>query len=116
ASVVRKTPGDLLPINARKLYGPKGVGALDVRGGTRIATMQTGGGQEKGRRTGTENVAGIVGLGVAMRIARERRATESRRQARLRDRIIAGVEARVPDAVLPGHRTGRLPHNASFCI
>ena len=113
---VRKTPADLLSINAHKFYGPKGVGALYVRRGTRIATMQTGGGQEKGRRTGTENVAGIVGLGVAMRIARERRATESPRQSILRDRVIAGVEARVPDTVLTGHRTERLPNNASFCI
>ena len=113
---VREIPVDLLSINAHKFYGPKGVGGLYVRRGTRIATMQTGGGQEKGRRTGTENVGGIVGLGVAMRIARERRATESPRQARLRDRIIAGVEARVPDAVLTGHRTERLPNNASFCI
>jgi len=113
---VREMPVDLMSINAHKFYGPKGVGALYVRRGTRIATMQTGGGQEKGRRTGTENVAGIVGLGVAMRIARERRATESSRQARLRDRTIAGVEARVPDAVLTGHRTDRLPNNASFCI
>src|SRR5437867_11400894 len=89
---------------------------LEMHRGSRFATMQTGGGQEKGRRTGTENVAGIVGLGVAMRIAREHRATESPRQARLRDRIIAGVEARVPDAVLTGHLTERLPNNASFCI
>jgi cysteine desulfurase len=113
---VRKIPVDLLSINAHKFYGPKGVGALYVRRGTRIATMQTGGGQEKGRRTGTENVAGVVGLGVAMRIARERRATESPRQAGLRDRLIAGVRARVPDAVLNGHPTQRLPNNASFCI
>jgi cysteine desulfurase len=113
---VRKIPVDLLSINAHKFYGPKGVGALYVRRGTRIATMQTGGGQEKGRRTGTENVAGIVGLGVAMRIARERRATESPRQAGLRDRLIAGVRARVPDAVLNGHPVQRLPNNASFCI
>jgi cysteine desulfurase len=113
---VRKIPVDLLSINAHKFYGPKGVGALYVRRGTRLATMQTGGGQEKGRRTGTENVAGIVGLGVAMRIARERRATESPRQARLRDRLISGVQARVPDAVLNGHPTDRLPNNASFCI
>jgi cysteine desulfurase len=113
---VRKIPVDLVSINAHKFYGPKGVGALYVRRGARIATMQTGGGQEKGRRTGTENVAGIVGLGVAMRIARERRPTESPRQAQLRDRIIAGVRARVPDAVLTGHPTERLPNNASFCI
>ncbi len=113
---VRRIPVDLLSINAHKFYGPKGVGALYVRRGTRIATMQTGGGQEKGRRTGTENVAGIVGLGVAMRIARERRATESPRQTALRDRLIAGVRARVPDAVLNGHPTHRLPNNSSFCI
>src|SRR5438477_12353016 len=81
---VRQIPVDLLSINAHKFYGPKGVGALYVRRGTRIATMQTGGGQEKGRRTGTENVAGIVGLGVAMRIARERRAAESPRTTALR--------------------------------
>src|SRR5437867_9205388 len=113
---VRKIPIDLLSINAHKFYGPKGVGALYVRRGTRLATMQTGGGQEKGRRTGTENVAGIVGLGVALRVAAERRATESARQAGLRDRIIDGVLARVPDAILTGHRTERLPNNASFCF
>jgi cysteine desulfurase len=113
---VRTIPVDLLSINAHKFYGPKGVGALYVRRGTRLATMQTGGGQEKGRRTGTENVAGVVGLGVAMRIARQRRASESPRQARLRDRLISGVRTRVPDAVLNGHPTDRLPNNASFCI
>ena len=113
---VREMPVDLVSINAHKFYGPKGVGALFVRRGTRLATIQTGGGQEKGRRTGTENVAGIVGLGAAMHIARERRETESARQARLRDRIIAGVLARVPGAMLTGHPTWRLPNNASFCI
>jgi cysteine desulfurase len=113
---VRQIPVDLLSINAHKFYGPKGVGALYVRRGTRIVTIQTGGGQEKGRRTGTENVAGIVGLGVAMRIARERRLAESPRQSGLRDRVIAGVRARVPDAVVNGHPTDRLPNNASFCF
>jgi cysteine desulfurase len=113
---VRRIPVDLLSINAHKFYGPKGVGALYVRRGTRIATMQTGGGQEKGRRTGTENVAGVVGLGVAMRIARARREKESPRQAGLRDRLIAGVQARVSGVVLNGHPAQRLPNNASFCI
>ena len=113
---VRRIPVDLVSVNAHKFYGPKGVGALYVRKGTRIATMQTGGGQEKGRRTGTENVAGIVGLGTAMRLAAERRDAESARQARLRDRLIAGVRARVPDAILNGHPTERLPNNASFCF
>ena len=113
---VRQIPVDLVSVNAHKFYGPKGVGALFVRRGTRLATIQTGGGQEKGRRTGTENVAGVVGLGIALRVAAERRVTESARQARLRDRIIDGVLARVPDAVLTGHRTDRLPNNASFCF
>src|SRR5437762_899020 len=88
---MRKIPVDLLSLNAHKFYGPKGVGALFVRKGIRLATMQTGGGQEKGRRTGTENVAGVVALGVAMRIATQRRASEAARQATLRDRIIDGV-------------------------
>jgi cysteine desulfurase len=113
---VRTLPVDLLSVNAHKFYGPKGVGALYVRRGTRIATVQTGGGQEKGRRTGTENVAGIVGLGAAMRIATAKRATESARQSALRDRLIAGVRARIPDAILNGHPTERLPNNASFCF
>ena len=113
---VRAVPVDLLSVNAHKFYGPKGVGALFVRKGTRIATVQTGGGQEKGRRTGTENVAGIVGLGAAMRIAMARRAAESARLTALRDRLIAGVKARIPDATLTGHPTERLPNNASFCF
>lgn len=109
-------PVDLLSVNAHKFYGPKGVGALFVRRGTRIATLQTGGGQEKGRRTGTENVAGIVGLGAALRIASARREAESARQAALRDRLIAGIRSRIPDATLTGHPTERLPNNASFCF
>ena len=109
-------PVDLVSVNAHKFYGPKGVGALYIRKGTRIATVQTGGGQERGRRTGTENVAGIVGLGVAMRLAQAHREAESARQARLRDRLIEGVRARVPDAILTGHPTERLPNNASFCF
>lgn len=113
---VRTLPVDLVSVNAHKFYGPKGVGALYVRRGTRIATMQTGGGQEKGRRTGTENVAGIVGLGVAMRLAAERREREAAQQRRLRDRIIDGVRARIPGAILTGHPAERLPNNASFCF
>jgi len=113
---VRAIPVDLLSVNAHKFYGPKGVGALYVRRGTRIATVQTGGGQEQGRRTGTENVAGVVGLGAALRIATAKRADESARQARLRDALIAGVRTRIPDATLTGHPTERLPNNVSFCF
>ena len=113
---VRTLPVDLLSVNAHKFYGPKGVGALYVRSGTRIATIQTGGGQEQGRRTGTENVAGIVGLGAALRIASSRRAAESARQIELRDRLIAGIMAGIPDATLTGDPVDRLPNNASFCF
>jgi cysteine desulfurase len=113
---VRAIPIDLLSVNAHKFYGPKGIGALYVRRGTRIATVQTGGGQEKGRRTGTENVAGIVGLGAALRIATQRREAESTRQAALRDRLIDGIRSRIPEATLTGHPTERLPNNASFCF
>ncbi len=113
---VHVLPVDLLSVNAHKFYGPKGVGALYVRKGTRIATVQTGGGQEKGRRTGTENVAGVVGLGAALRIATAKRAAESARQAKLRDALIAGIRARIPDATLTGHPTDRLPNSVSFCF
>lgn len=113
---VGQIPVDLVSVNAHKFYGPKGVGALYVRQGTRLATLQTGGGQERGRRTGTENVAGIVGLGVAMRLAQAHRDTESARQATLRDRLIDGVQARIPDSILTGHPLHRLPNNASFCF
>ncbi len=113
---VRVLPVDLVSLNAHKFYGPKGVGALYVRTGTRLATMQTGGGQERGRRTGTENVAGIVGLGAALRLAAGRRERESARQSALRDRLIAGITARIPDVTRTGHPTERLPNNASFCF
>lgn len=113
---VRSMRIDLLSVNAHKFYGPKGVGALYVRKGTRIATVQTGGGQERGRRTGTENVAGIVGLGAAMRIATARRAAESARQIALRDRLIREIRSRIPEATLTGHPTERLPNNVSFCF
>ncbi|GAC1493870.1 MAG: cysteine desulfurase NifS [Candidatus Limnocylindrales bacterium] len=113
---VRNIPVDLVSVNAHKFYGPKGVGALYVRTGTRISTIQTGGGQERGRRTGTENVAGIAGLGAALRLAAARREQEATRQSALRDRLIAGVLARIPDATLTGHPLDRLPNNASFCF
>jgi len=113
---VRTLPVDLVSVNAHKFYGPKGVGALYVRRGTALATVQTGGGQERGRRTGTENVAGIVGLGAAMRLAARRREADAARQTALRERLVAGVLAAVPSAMLTGHPTERLPNNASFCF
>lgn len=106
---------DLLSLSGHKLYGPKGCGALWVEQGVRLAVQLTGGGQERERRSGTENVPAIVGLGKACELAAERLAsgTNAGIQA-LRDRLIAGVLERVPGARLTGHPTRRLPNNASF--
>ena len=113
---VRRLPVDLLSLNAHKFYGPKGVGALYVRTGTPFARMQTGGGQERDRRAGTENVAGVVGMGIALELATRERATESPRLARLRDRLLAAVRDGIDDVVLNGHPAERLPNNASLCV
>jgi len=107
---------DLLSLAGHKLYGPKGVGVLYVRRGTPLEPVQTGGSHERGRRAGTENVAGIVGIATALRLMQEQRPTEVPRLRRLRDRVIEGVLAGVPDALLTGHPVERLPHNASFAI
>jgi len=108
---------DLLSLSGHKLYGPKGAGALWVRHGVRLAVQMTGGGQERERRSGTENVPAIVGLGVACEVAAECLAAgEAERMRALRDRLIAGVLTRVPNARLTGHPTQRLPNNASFAF
>jgi len=113
---VREMNIDLLSLSAHKFYGPKGVGALFVRKGVRIAPLIHGGGHERGRRSSTENVPGIVGLGEASRLAREGLQWEMEHSAKLRDLLIEGVLSRVPDSVLTGHPTRRLPNNASFCV
>lgn len=105
---------DLLALSAHKFYGPKGVGALYVRRGTKVESLLHGGGQERGLRAGTENVAGIVGMAHALRQARSDMEQTAIRLARLRDALIAGIRARVPDAVLNGHETKRLPNNVHF--
>jgi cysteine desulfurase len=106
---------DALSLSAHKFYGPKGVGVLYLRTGTRIAPQIHGGSQERNRRAGTENTAGIVGLATALELAQADRAAENVRLAALRDRLIAGVLA-LPDARLTGHPTERLPNNASFAF
>jgi cysteine desulfurase len=111
---VRALRVDLLSLSAHKFYGPKGVGALYVRSGVRLAPQITGGDQEFNRRAGTENVPGIVGLGKALELAYRDRETEPARLAALRDRLIAGVLAAVPACELTGHPTERLPNHASF--
>jgi cysteine desulfurase len=113
---VREMNIDLLALSAHKLYGPKGVGALFVRKGVRISPLIHGGGHERGRRSSTENVAGIVGLGEAARLAREELDAAMEHDTDLRERLIEGMMARVPDTILTGHRTRRLPNNASFCV
>ena len=107
---------NLLSISAHKLYGPKGVGALYIRKGTRIAKFMHGGEQENRRRSGTLNVPGIVGLGKAAALARLELETEKRRLTALRDRLIDGIMGSIPDCLLNGLRDHRLPNNVHFCF
>jgi len=113
---VREMNLDLLSLSAHKLYGPKGVGALFVRKGVRISPLLHGGGHERGRRSSTENVPGIVGLGEAARLAAQDLDWEMKHNSQLRDRLIETVLASVPDSMLTGHPTRRLPNNASVCV
>ncbi len=107
---------DLLSIAGHKLYAPKGVGALYVRRGTNLAPLVLGAGHERGLRPGTENVAGIVGLGAACALAATALDTESARQRQLRDMLLDQLRAAVPGLQLNGHPTERLPNtlNVSF--
>ena len=105
---------DLLAMSAHKLHGPKGSGCLLIRSGVRIQPQILGGGHERNRRAGTENVAGIVGLAKALAIARRDFDRNTAHLRRLRDRLISGVLDRIPGSRLTGHPTNRLPHHASF--
>ncbi len=107
---------DMLSIGAHKFYGPKGVGALYVRGGTTLQAVQTGGSQEQGLRAGTHNVPLIVGMAHAHEIALARQESDAAQFRMHRDRIIEGVESGIPGAQLTGHPEQRLPNNASFVI
>jgi cysteine desulfurase len=107
---------DLLALSAHKFYGPKGVGLLYVRRDTSLIPAITGGAHERGRRPGTVNVAGAVGLAAALRLAEEERVAETARLRRLRDRLIEGVLACIPNSRLTGHPTHRLAHHASFAF
>ena len=107
---------DLLTISSHKIYGPKGVGALYVRKGTRIRPQVTGGIHEKGLRAGTENVPGIVGFGAACALAEEEMPEESKRLQALRDKLINGILSNIPDTVLNGHPEKRLPHNVNVSV
>ncbi len=105
---------DLLSLSAHKFYGPKGVGVLYQRQGTPLLPTQTGGGHERHRRAGTENVPYIVGLATALKLAHEHRQENNQRITGLRSRLIHGVREAVPDSQLTGHPTERLPNSASF--
>jgi cysteine desulfurase len=105
---------DMLSLGGHKLYGPKGVGALYVRKGTRLVPHLTGGGQENGVRAGTQNVPYIVGFAEALRLANAEREQRTAHVKPLRDRIIGGVLESIPDSKLTGHLESRLPNHASF--
>jgi len=104
---------DLLSLSAHKFHGPKGVGVLYVRDGVRLVPLQHGGGHERNRRSGTENVPGIVGLGAAASLARSEHAVVSQRMSAMRQQLIDGV-ATLPGTRLNGHPTESLPHIANF--
>ena len=107
---------DLLAISGHKLYGPKGVGALYVRKGTKLVSLIHGGTQEKRRRAGTENVPGIVGLGKAVELAGQEMGREVERLTNLRDKLIRGLVGKIDSVHLNGHPTRRLPNNVNVSV
>lgn len=109
ASLAR--PAELVAVSAHKFGGPKGVGALVVRGGVKVAPIVHGGGQERGRRSGTYNVAGIVGMAAAMEATVARRAATVARVGALRDRLADGLLAAIPDSTETGDRSAKVAGN-----
>jgi cysteine desulfurase len=107
---------DALSLAGDQFYGPKGAAALYVRKGARILPLVDGGIQEGGRRGGTENVPGLVGLGRAAALARTEMAARAAALVPLRDRLLDELPARIPHVIVTGPRAGRLPHHASFCV
>jgi cysteine desulfurase len=113
---VDKLKADLLTISGHKLYGPKGVGALYVRKGTKLVSFMHGGQQEKGRRAGTENVPAIVGFGRAVELAGQEIDKEAERLSGLRDKLIKGLSEKIDNIHLNGHPTRRLPNNVNISV
>jgi cysteine desulfurase len=113
---VDKLKVDLLSIAAHKFYGPKGVGALYVRKGTRLVSLVHGGEQEKRRRAGTENVPAIVGFGKAMELAEQEMGKEAERLTYFRDKLIEGLVEKIDHIRLNGHPTRRLPNNVNVSV
>lgn len=113
---VKELEVDALSLAANQFYGPKGCAALYVKKGTRIIPLIDGGNQEAGRRAGTENVAGIVGMGKAAEVAVSGMEARLRTLLALRDKLISALPEKVEHVVLTGHPEMRLPHHVSFCI
>jgi cysteine desulfurase len=113
---VNKLNVNLLSVSAHKLYGPKGIGALYIRQGTRIGSFMHGGSQERGKRASTENVPGIVGLGKAAEIAQQGVLEEVKKLTSLRDRLIEGILKNIEHTQLNGHPVNRLPNNVNVSI
>jgi cysteine desulfurase len=113
---VQKLGVDLLTLNGSKIYGPKGTGILYIKAGTRIEPIIFGGGQEWGKRSGTENTPGIVGLAEALKIAQKNRKKESQREKKLRDYFIKEILKNISKVVLNGHPQKRLPNNINISI
>ena len=107
---------DLLSMSAHKLYGPKGVGALYIRKGTKLLPFMHGGEQERGRRASTENVPGIIGFGKAVELAQQEMGEEAERVTSLRDKLIDSLLELIDHTQLNGHPTNRLPNNANISV
>jgi cysteine desulfurase len=110
---VQKDGIDLLTLSSNDLYGPKGAGALYIKQGVKIQSVLLGGGQERGLRSGTENVFAIAGMGEAARLAMKEMKTESNRLLKIRNKLISEI-SKINQAYLTGHPVKRLPHHASF--
>jgi cysteine desulfurase len=113
---VKKLKVDLYSISAHKIHGPKGVGALFVRKGTILKPLLTGGGHERNRRSGTENVAGIVGFAQAAKMALEGLNSEIAHMQQLRDRLEAGLKARIPSIHINAENAPRLPNTSNIMV
>jgi cysteine desulfurase len=111
---MREVPIDLLTFSGNDIYGPKGIGALYIRKDVKIAPIMPGGGQERGLRSGSEDIPAIVGMAAAADIMASEMPTEVQRIAQYRDRLIEGVLTRIPKSHLNGHPTERLPNNVHF--
>jgi len=111
---VQKIPIDLITLSSNDIYGPRGVGALYLRKGVRVNPIIIGGGQERGFRSGSENIPGIVGFAKAAEIMKEEMPSESKYLEGLRDKLIKNVLEKIPKSYLNGHPKMRLPHNAHF--